>query len=106
VVDRSHRRAARKKQRELQGLLNEWDTIGVRPGELAPSDEYDCLLGRLGGLQRGDEPDKLSTYLRRELSLHLGLDADQSHPEQFAKKVFAWYWADPLPGSTPPPGLR
>ena len=91
------------KQRELQGLVNEWDPIGIMPG--APSDEYDCLLGLLGRLQRGDEPGKLSRYLRRQLSHHFGLDPYQSHPEQFAERVFAWYWADPLPGSRTPPSL-
>jgi hypothetical protein len=90
------------KQKELQELLNEWDPIGVMPGELAPSDEYDCLLGVLGRLQQGDEPGKLSRYMRRQLSDHFGLDPDQSHPKQFAEMVFAWYWANPLPGSTPP----
>jgi hypothetical protein len=60
VVDKSRRSAVRKKQQELLGLLNEWDPIGVMPG--APSDEYDCLLGLLGRLQRGDEPGKLSRY--------------------------------------------
>ena len=91
---------ARQRQRELRRLLIEWDPIGVMPG--APSDEYDCLLGLLGQLQRGDEPDRLSRYLRRQLTHHFGLGSDQSHPEQFAEKVFAWYWAHPLPGNTLP----
>jgi hypothetical protein len=97
VVDKSRLNAVRKKQQELLGLLNEWNPIGVMPG--APSDEYDCLLGLLGRLQRGDEPGKLSRYLRRRLSHHFGLNPDPSQPEQFAERVFAWYWADPLPGS-------
>lgn len=93
----------RQKQQELLGLLNEWDPIGVMPG--APSGEYDCLLGLLGRLQRGEEPGNLSRYLRRQLSHHFGLDSDQSHPEKFAELVFSWYWADPLPGSRTPPSL-
>jgi hypothetical protein len=103
VVDESRRKAVRVKQQELLGLLNEWDPIGVMPG--APSDEYDCLLGLLRRLQRGEEPGKLSRYLRRKLRHHFGLDPDQSHPEQFAERVFAWYWADPLPRSRTPPSL-
>ena len=101
MVDESRRKAVRKKQQELQGLLNEWDPIGIMPG--APSDEYDCLLGLLARLQRGGEPGKLSRYLRRQLRHHFGLDPDQSHPEQFAERVFAWYWADPLPGGRTSP---
>jgi hypothetical protein len=65
------------------------------------SDEYDCLLGLLGRLQRGEEPGKLSRYLRRQLSHHFGLAQDQSHPEQFAERVFTWYWADPLDATLP-----
>jgi hypothetical protein len=104
VVDKSHLIAVREKQQELQRLLNEWDPIGVMPGEFAPSDQYDCLLGLLDRLQRGDEPGKLPRYLRRRLSHAFGLDPDQSHPEQFAERVFAWYWADPLPGRKTPSG--
>ncbi|MGH9198907.1 MAG: hypothetical protein ACRD1T_24670 [Acidimicrobiia bacterium] len=103
MVDNSRGTAVLKKQQELLGLLNEWDPIGVMPGEFAPSDEYDCLLGLLDRLQRGDEPSKLSRYLRRRLSHHFGLDPDQSHPEQFAERVYTWYCADPLTGSKAPP---
>jgi hypothetical protein len=84
MVDKSRRKAVRVKQQELLGLLNEWDPIGVMRGGGAPSDEYDCLLGLLSRLQHGEQPGKLSRYLRRKLCHHFGLDPDQSHPEQFA----------------------
>jgi hypothetical protein len=104
MVDHSRRKAeVHRKQQELQGLLNEWDPLAVMPGQLAPSDEYDCLIGLLGRLQRGGTPDKLA-YLRRRLRHHFGIDPDESHPDQFADQVFAWYWADPLPGSRSPSG--
>jgi len=91
MADQSGIKAAvRHKQRELQRLLNEWDPIGVMPGQLAPSDEYDCLLGLLGRLQRGGTPDTLPGYLKRQLRHHFGLDPPTSR----------------IPINSPTPGLR
>jgi hypothetical protein len=58
MADRSGNKAeVRRKQQELRQLLNEWDPIGVMPGQLAPSDEYDCLLGVL--VRQSDPPTAL-----------------------------------------------
>lgn len=94
----------RKKQRDLRRLLNEWNPIGVMPDKGGLSDEYDCLLGLLGNLRRGDSREQLADYLSEQLRLHFALDPDTSRPGDFAMKIFAWYWADPLPGSAARPG--
>jgi hypothetical protein len=43
----------REKQLELRRLLNEWDSIGIKGGPEAPTDEYDCLFGVIGKLREG-----------------------------------------------------
>ena len=71
---------ARRSQRELRGLLNEWDPIGVfDPGDeddgSGPVDEYDCIRDRLlSHLLRGDSRYEVAEFLRDELTGHFGLE--------------------------------
>jgi hypothetical protein len=98
-----HKKALRQKQHELRSLLHEWDPIGVYgPGSECPPDEYDCLLPMIGKLRDGASSAELGNFLTEELSGHFGLDPKYARPEQFAEKVYSWYWQDPLPGSTGP----
>jgi hypothetical protein len=71
---------ARPAQRELRGLLNEWDPIGVfdhDDGEdgSGPADEYDCIRDPLiSHLLRGDSRYEVADFLRDELTGHFGLE--------------------------------
>lgn len=94
----------RVRQGELRDLLNEWDPIGVSEAPGWPSDEYDCLLPILGWLRNGMTEADLARRIEAELVDHFGLDPAPSHPEEFAQRVFAWYWQHPLAGSVRPPG--
>jgi hypothetical protein len=94
-----HKAQLRTKQRELRALLNDWNPIGV--GGL-PDDEYDCFLRLVGDLHRGSSEAEVALYLREQLAEHFGLDPDHSQPEAFARRVFDWYWVDPLPPSLRP----
>lgn len=71
---------ARQAQRELRGLLNEWDPIGVfDPDDEAgsgPVDEYDCIRDPLiSRLLKGDGRYEIAEYLRGELNGHFGLES-------------------------------
>ena len=91
-----HKAQIRIKQRELRSLLNEWDPIGA---DGLPEDEYDCFLRVIGDLHRGATESQVAAYLRAQLADHFGIDPDPSRPEAFARRVYDWYWADPLPTS-------
>jgi hypothetical protein len=92
-----HKIELREKQKELRRLLNGWDPIGILGGPDAPTDEYDCLLGLIGKLRDGMTEGELGVYLTEQLRHHFGIDPTASRPEEFAGRVYAWYWQDPLP---------
>jgi hypothetical protein len=95
--------AVRHKEAELRDLLNGWDPLGVyEPESGAPLDEYDCLHKVIGTLQRGASEAEISAFLTAELRDHFGIDPEHSRPADFAATLYAWYWADPLPGSVLP----
>ncbi|GAB3665128.1 hypothetical protein GCM10027596_30740 [Nocardioides korecus] len=83
---------ARRAQRELRDLLNEWDPIGVLgPGRGGPVDEYDCIRDPLiSHLLRGDTEHEVAEFLRAELTDHFGLD--QSLVTQgVVDRIFRWW---------------
>lgn len=95
-----HKAVLRSRQLELRRLLNEWDPIGVYgEGSQAPLDEYDCLRGVIGMLREGSSKSAVATFLIRELKDHFGIDPVPARPEDFAVRLYNWYWSDPLPGS-------
>jgi hypothetical protein len=71
---------ARRAQRELRDLLNEWDPIGVFDPDdeddgSGPVDEYDCIRDPLiSHLLRGDTRYEIAGFLRDELTDHFGLE--------------------------------
>jgi hypothetical protein len=94
-----HKAKLRGKQRQLRALLTQWDPLGV--ADSVP-DEYDCLLPILGHLYRGASERDIAEYIGGQLRDHFGIDAERRDETAFARRVFEWYWAEPLPGSTPP----
>ncbi len=71
---------ARRAQRELRELLNQWDPIEVfdpadQDSDVGPVDEYDCLCDPLiSRLLRGDGRAAVAEFLRHELTNHYGLE--------------------------------
>lgn len=71
---------ARRAQRELRDLLNEWDPLGVfdpadEDQDSWPVDEYDCIRDPLiSHLLRGDDRCEVAEFVRDELTGHFGLE--------------------------------
>jgi hypothetical protein len=88
------RRWAKSAQRDLRGLLNEWDPAGIHDpsdDEPWPDDEYDCLLGRLlTRLLRGDGRADVAQFLRQELEDHFGLPS-WLVTTSFIDRLFTWW---------------
>lgn len=87
---------ARRAQRELRVLLNDWDPIGVfdpddADGESGPVDEYDCIRDPLISLLlREDDPTEVAAFLRRELADHFGLDPGLVTTDVL-DRIFTWW---------------
>lgn len=87
---------ARRAQRELRSLLNEWDPIGVSdPADgndgLGPIDEYDCIRDPLfSRLLRGDNRHEVAKFLRGELADHFGLEPALV-ATNISDRIFEWW---------------
>jgi hypothetical protein len=87
---------ARRAQRELRDLLNEWDPIGVfdpadDDEESWPVDEYNCIRDPLiSHLLRGDNRSEVAEFLRNELTSHFGLEPLLVTPN-IIDRIFAWW---------------
>lgn len=87
---------ARRAQRELRDLLNEWDPLGVFDPDdddhnLGVVDEYDCIRDPLiAHLLRGDSRTQVAEFLRDELRGHFGLEPSRS-TTHFIDRVFEWW---------------
>lgn len=96
------KRRTRQQTRELRGLLQAWDPIGVFTGDPsgdAPDDEYECLKGPLlSRLSRGATATEIREYLARELVEHFGLGPGMATSTEFPERVVRWYaerWSSP-----------
>jgi hypothetical protein len=84
------KQALRQRGRELRGLLNEWDPIGV--GGDGPKDEYDCLLWPvMRQLEADAPPEELTAFLAAELEEHFGLPGDAERIATFVARARAWF---------------
>lgn len=84
---------ARKAQRELRDLLNQWDPIGVAGdadgGSIA--NEYDCLRDSLiSRLLSGADRGTIVEFLREELTDHFGM-APSLVTDELVDRVMAWW---------------
>lgn len=60
-------------------------------------------FGIVGQLYHGAPESDVAAYVRDQLANHFGIDPDPYEPEAFARRLFNWYWTDPLPSSVLPP---
>lgn len=78
-------------QSDLRLILNEWDPIGV--ADLAPDDEYDCLIAPLlSKLLAGAGKAAIGEFLWHEVESHFGLDPRSPDTNSTADRIVAW-WA-------------
>jgi hypothetical protein len=78
-------------QANLRYLVWQWDPIGV--ADIAPEDEYDCLIGPLQSkLSQAAGQAAISEYLWYELEDHFGVDPAQPDVDDMANRLVAW-WA-------------
>jgi hypothetical protein len=83
-------------QRELRGVLNEWDPIGVfdpddEGDDSGPVDEYDCIRDPLiSHLLRGDSRSEVTEFLRDELRSHFGLEP-RLVTTDIVDRIFEWW---------------
>ena len=68
-------------------LLEDWDPIGIK--DLAEAqDEYDSYVPKICGMLRGGCTfDELYKHLRWIESEHMGLDGDELHTSEIARKL-------------------
>jgi hypothetical protein len=80
---------SRDRWRELRGLVNEWDPIGLISAG-APQDEYECVVGPvLRMLETAETPEAISEYLENELAEHFGMPGIAA--SEFAIQAHQWY---------------
>ena len=94
---------ARQQTKELRGLLQAWDPMGIFTGDPSDDDqddEYDCLEAPLlSRLARGATAKEIREHLARELVDHFGLGPEPATGTEFPERVVRWYaerWAEPL----------
>lgn len=87
---------ARRAQRELGALLNEWDPIGVFDAEDEVRDpgaaaEYDCICDALiSHLLQGEGRHEIASLLGDELTDHFGLGA-WTETSDVVDRIFEWW---------------
>jgi hypothetical protein len=87
---------ARRAQRELRALLNDWDPIGIlgpdwRADEAGPVDEYDCLRDPLISRLLHDEGrEEVAGFLQDELADHFGFGPGPV-PNDVTDRIFEWW---------------
>jgi hypothetical protein len=89
MATKNQRDSAKRRMRELQELVNEWDPAGLLAIG-APKDEYDCLVGPiLSRLARSATAPELAEWVTSHVADHFGVRP--ANPHRFVQKVVAWY---------------
>jgi hypothetical protein len=84
----------------LRELLWDWDPLGV--ADLAPDDEYDCIIEPLlGRLNAGADQSAIGQFLRHELESHFGMDPAEDEIDSVVDRLVTW-WAGAAPALTDP----
>lgn len=77
-------------------LLRSWDPLGVRPGELAPTDEYDSYAPHIVSLVVGGcSVDQLAGHLGRLRTGTIGAEADPGRDNEIAGEIVETLRNDP-----------
>lgn len=92
---RLEKEESRQRYHEIRALWNEWDPIGVLPGEGRPLDEYDSYLGSsIRLLEQGAPETEIEKYLSYIVGEYTGLgDSGVAYckPQEFTHKLQTWF---------------
>ena len=72
----------------VQVILRRWDPIGVEPGEMPPTDEYDSYAPHIVSMvTQGCSLDQLSSYLKKLRTGVIGVEANPERDADIANKI-------------------
>jgi hypothetical protein len=81
----------RDSQRQIRGLLMDWDPIGVA-GVPEAADEYDCMIGPLMHLLHdGAGQAEVQQWITNEVTEHFGMKSDPRGEAQLADTLIDWW---------------
>lgn len=92
---RSDNKKTRKEEamtrvRAVQAILRRWDPIGVRPGEVAPADEYDSFAPHIVSMvAQGCTVDQLSNHLEKLRTGTIGVEVNPERDADIASEIIA-----------------
>ena len=92
MARRLSKQESRERWAQLQGIVNEWDPIGVMDDPNWSRDEYDCLVGPLMRLLENSASHvEIVNILRHEIQGHFGLDTKHIEFIPIAKRLSDWF---------------
>ncbi|GAB4224049.1 MAG: hypothetical protein Kow0062_25140 [Acidobacteriota bacterium] len=72
----------------VESILRRWDPIGVRPGELAPADEYDSYAPHIVSLvEHGCSVQQLAQHLEKLRTETIGVKAYPERDMEIAREI-------------------
>ena len=81
----------RESQRQLRGLLMEWDPIGVA-GVSEAADEYDCMISPLlHRLHDGVAEHEIRDWIVGEVQGHFEMQSDGDREGRLAARIKQWW---------------
>lgn len=76
--------------RAVQAILRCWDPIGVDPGEIAPTDEFESYAPHIVSMvAQGCSVDKLSNHLEKLRVDTIGVEANPERDTDVATEIIA-----------------
>ncbi len=85
---RSRKRDAMMRVAKVQEILRRWDPIGVRPGEIAPADEYDNYAPHIVSMVSGGCPiDDLRNHLGTIQVDEIGVEPNPDWDRKIASEI-------------------
>ena len=74
----------------VQDILRRWDPIDVRPGDLAPADEYDGYAGHIVSMvAQGCSVEQLRNHLGRICVEEIGVESKPLRDQEIARQILA-----------------
>ena len=87
---KTQKQEAMTRVRAVQAILRRWDPIGVRPGEVAPAEEYDSYAPHIVSMvTQGCSVDQLSHHLEELRTGAIGVEANREREADIAVEIIA-----------------
>ena len=85
---RARKRDAMKRVSRVEEILRRWDPIGVDPGNLAPTDEYDAYAPHIVSMvAQGCSIEELCEHLGVIRMETIGVESNESRDREIAGKI-------------------